>query len=121
MNVYRKDKRDSESRFRSKPLKLKHRSRSRSRSRSGSKSKEKNSKKDEKKVDDEPFDPTNLDKVSNTCKLSPFCFYQVTIKFNQTLEFLSDKRKSQNVCIVTRNILLNFRVVCDYNMSYSRT
>lgn len=46
--------------MRSKPLKLKRRSRSRS------KSKEKVTKKDEKKEikEDEPFDPTNLDKVS---------------------------------------------------------
>lgn len=56
-----KDKKFSESRVRSKPLKLKRRSRSRSRS----KSKEKIAKKDDKKEikEDEPFDPTNLDKV----------------------------------------------------------
>lgn len=50
---------------------MKFQRRSRVRSTSRSKSKEKNIKKDEKKdikVEDEPFDPTNLDKVSSLIK-----------------------------------------------------
>lgn len=50
---------------------MKFQRRSRARSTSRSKSKEKNIKKDEKKdikVEDEPFDPTNLDKVSSLTK-----------------------------------------------------
>uniref|UniRef100_A0A1B6E9V3 Uncharacterized protein n=2 Tax=Clastoptera arizonana TaxID=38151 RepID=A0A1B6E9V3_9HEMI len=66
-----KDKRSSESRVHSKPLKFKRRSRSRSRSLS--RSREHVVKKEEKKevkADDEPFDPTNLDKpefIEETC------------------------------------------------------
>ncbi|XP_054266207.1 probable ATP-dependent RNA helicase DDX46 isoform X2 [Macrosteles quadrilineatus] len=67
----KKDKRDSESRGKSKP-KSKHRSRSRSRSRSKSKEKNDKAKKEEKKevkADDEPFDPTNLDKEEEQKRL----------------------------------------------------
>lgn len=63
---------------------MKFQRRSRVRSTSRSKSKEKNIKKDEKKdikVEDEPFDPTNLDKVSSLIKLITTSFFMFITYF----------------------------------------
>lgn len=70
---------------------MKFQRRSRVRSTSRSKSKEKSIKKDEKKdikVEDEPFDPTNLDKVSSLIKLitTSFMFHLFLKYLNCTLQ-----------------------------------
>lgn len=73
---------------------MKFQRRSRVRSTSRSKSKEKNIKKDEKKdikVEDEPFDPTNLDKVSSLTK------YTLKLQNRLFLRYFSCTMQSKSI------------------------